>query len=384
MPDPVARHPSAVPPWKIDFHPPRVPLPDSVDVAIVGGGFSGLATAAWLRRISPLTSVGVFEASEIGAGASGRTGGLALAESAAGDLPGLGDVLAGLSDILNKLEVDCDLQLPGAWELGRGDAAKQAPGARPGRSPIQWSDSGELRVVNEVPGGTIDPGKLVGGLARAAHRLGARIFEHYLVEAIDWHPQPALKFRSQSVRASKVLIAANAFSLELSCLANKAQPRLTLAASTGPISDEEIAAAGLADRKPFYTVDLPYLWGRLCSDNSIVWGAGLVNPPPSGNLKEIEIDSPEPSRVCETLERRVRGLQPVLAAARFTPRWGGPISFRESWAPAFSRHPGSKDAIVLGAYAGHGVALSVYLGAWAAEAILGRRELPTWGRLDSR
>jgi glycine/D-amino acid oxidase-like deaminating enzyme len=384
MPDFLARDPWGVPPWKIDFRPPRAPVPDSVDVAIVGGGFSGLAAAAWLRRISPKSSVAVFEASQIGAGASGRTGGLALAESAAGDLPGLGDVLAGLVDILKILEVDCDLQLPGAWEIARGDAAKQALGASLRRSPIRWSDSGELRVVNEVPGGTVDPGKLVSGLARAAHRLGAQIIEHHLVEAIGWHPRPVLKVRGQKIGANKVLIAANALSLELSGLARKAQPRLTLAASTGPISTDEIAAAGLIDRKPFYTVDLPYLWGRLCSDNSIVWGAGLVNPPPSGNLTEIEIDSSEPSRMFETLERRVRGLHPVFATARFTRRWGGPISFRESWTPAFAHHPSSKDATVLGAYAGHGVALSVYLGAWAADAILGRRELPEWGRLDSR
>ena len=36
-------------------------------------------------------------------------------------------------------------------------------------------------------------------------------------------------------------------------------------------------------------------------------------------------------------------------------------------------------AIILGGYSGHGVALSVYLGRWAAEALLGRRELPDWG-----
>ncbi len=62
-----------------------------------GPGFTGLAAASWLRLLAPEKSVAVFEAFEIGAGASGRTGGLVLTESAAGDLPGLGDVLSGFS-----------------------------------------------------------------------------------------------------------------------------------------------------------------------------------------------------------------------------------------------------------------------------------------------
>jgi glycine/D-amino acid oxidase-like deaminating enzyme len=377
-----ARDPWGVPPWKIDFRPPKIPLPSTVDVAIVGGGFSGLAAAAWLRLLSPDTSVALFEASHIGAGASGRTGGLALAESAAGDLPGLGDVLAGTSSILQKLDADADLVLPGAWEVARGEATDQAKNPRFRRSPIEWNDSGALRVVNEVPGGTVDPGKMVSSLARAAHRLGAGIFENQPVRDINWHPQPILGIPTGQVRAKKVLIATSALSLHLSNLAERVQPRFTLAASTAPLSDQQLGALGLEERKPFYTVDLPYLWGRLCADNSIVWGAGLVSPPKSGDLTGVDVAAAEPSRMFASLERRVRGLHPVLATVRFTHSWGGPISFRENWSPAFEHHPQSHDGIVLGAYAGHGVALSVYLGAWAAEAILSRRELPAWGRLE--
>ncbi len=99
-------------PWHIDYAVRTKPVPSSVDFAIVGGGFTGLAAAAWLRRLAPEKSVAVFEADRIGAGASGRTGGMALAESAAGDLPGLGNVLGGLERILAELDIDCDLSLP--------------------------------------------------------------------------------------------------------------------------------------------------------------------------------------------------------------------------------------------------------------------------------
>src|SRR5215467_5335792 len=96
-------HPWGTPPWTVDFRPAARPLPEQVDFAIVGGGFTGLATAAWLRRLAPKKSVLVLEAFTIGEGASGRTGGLTLAETAAGPMPGLGDVLAGYNKILRAL-----------------------------------------------------------------------------------------------------------------------------------------------------------------------------------------------------------------------------------------------------------------------------------------
>jgi glycine/D-amino acid oxidase-like deaminating enzyme len=364
----------------IDFDPPVQPLPRAVDIAIVGAGFTGLAAAAWLRLHDPGKSVAVLEAGSIGEGASGRTGGMALAETAAGDLPGLGDVLGGLQDILAKLHVDCGLALPGAREIGRsGDRAD---------SPISWNDSGTLRVVREVPGGALDPGNLVSGLARAADGLGAMIFEHRRVTSARWVAPIELEIATcdeqaapEHLSAGKVLFATNALSLPLSGLDSSTHPKLTLAALTAPVSPEVLKAIGLADGKPFYTVDFPYLWGRLREDNSIVWGAGLADPAPSGRLEDVRIDAGEPARMFASLERRIRGLHPALGDARFTHRWGGPILFRDNWEPVFGRHPASRDALVIGAFAGHGVALSSYLGAWAAEIFLGRRDLPEWGRL---
>src|SRR3954468_19399824 len=94
------------PPWKIDFRPAARALPSEVDFAIVGGGFTGLAAAAWLRHVAPEKTVALMEMDTVGSGASGHTGGLALAETAAGDMPGLGDVLAGLSHTLQELKIE--------------------------------------------------------------------------------------------------------------------------------------------------------------------------------------------------------------------------------------------------------------------------------------
>jgi glycine/D-amino acid oxidase-like deaminating enzyme len=367
-------HPNwGAPPWHIDFIVRVKPVPPSVDFAVVGGGFTGLAAAAWLRHLQPKKSVAVFEADRIGAGASGRTGGMALAESAAGDLPGLGNVLGGLERILAELEIDCELSLPGAFEIGR---SKGLP-----HSPIQWNDSGTLRVVKKVPGGTLDPGKMVAGLARATDERGATIIERHPVTKIEWQRLPIVHAAGARCSAGKILFATNALALELTSLAGRAEPKLTLAVLTEPMDEKRLKAIGLAGGNPYYTVDLPYLWGRRRGDGSVIFGAGLVDADDSRDLTQIDITKGQAKDLFESIERRIHNLHPDLREIGITRRWGGPILFRENWCPVFMPHPQSKNAIVLGAYAGHGVALSVYLGAWAAEAMLGRRKLPPWGSI---
>src|SRR5260370_7688011 len=215
-----------VPPWAVDFHSEQQPPPQETDFAVVGGGFTGLAAAAWLRHLEPKKRVALFESSRIGAGSSGHTGGMALADTAAGELPGLGDVLAGLSGILRELQVQCDLQLPGALEIGR-------KGILP-NSPIAWSDSGTLGVTKKVPGGTIDPGKMLSGLARAATKSGALIFENAPVESLTVEESPVLQVAGRPVHARCVLVATNAESLQLTSLPSPPTPKFTLPAPTHP------------------------------------------------------------------------------------------------------------------------------------------------------
>jgi len=365
-----------------------------VDFAIVGGGFSGLSTAAWLRRLAPSRSVLVLESASLGEGASGRTGGMALAETAAGNLLGLGDVLAGYRSILRALRIDSRLTLPGVWELGRSAPAKY--------SPIAWNDSGELKVVRIVPGGTVDPGQVLAGLARAAEVSGVQIVEHAEVRSLGFsnplrlqvHLKLRGRMRQKEIRADQVLLATNAASLDLSELRSSALPKLTFALATAPLSAGQLRAIGLSSRRPFYTIDFPYLWGRLLDSNGVIFGAGLVpqyvgKPSlfPLGtrsyrdrvdDLRRYDVRRGEAAKRLRWLEDRVRGLHPALTSVRVTHRWGGPILFTEAMRPIFSTHPRDKQVLILAGYNGHGVALSVYLGKWAAESLLGRRALPLW------
>lgn len=382
-----------MPPWTVDFLPSPRELPEQADFAIVGGGFSGLTAAAWLRRLAPGKSVLVLESSTLGEGASGRTGGIALAETAAGPLPGLGDVLAGYKKILRALRIDSRLYLPGVYELGRSSSAEN--------SAISWNDSGKLRIVRRVPGGTVDPGKVLAGLARAAEKSGAHIIEHAHVHARDFSSPPCLhvhhkvrgRIHKQEIRAGRILLTTNAFSLELSGL-RRAASRFTLALATAPLSAAQLKAIGLSSRRPFYTIDFPYLWGRLLESNGVIFGAGLVPAPASFNalfrdssrskrsvsnhLLRFDVRKGEAAEGLRWLENRIRHLHPALHSLHITHRWAGPILFTEKMLPVFCWHPRNKNVMVLAGYNGHGVALSVYLGKWAAEALLSRRSLPRW------
>ncbi len=359
-------------PWSLDFQPAQKSIPSEADFAVVGAGFSGLSAASWLRKYAPDKSVVVFESTEIGAGSSGHTGGMVLAETAAGDLPGLGDVLGGFSAILKELDVNCDLKMPGVFEIGR-------TGGLPD-SPISWSDSGRVRAVNHVPGGMIDPGKMVSGLARAAERSGAQILENTSIEEIAFGDSVCLRFSGGQLCARKVLIATNGMSLELSNLTSRAETRFTLAVATEPLSAGQLESVGLASEKPFYTVDFPYLWGRILRSGGVVFGCGLVSMEDWRELLSLDIGVGKPAELIARLESRIRGLHPALQNVGFTNRWGGPILIANEWRPVFAQHPRSPNAVVLGAFSGHGVAQSAYLGRWAAEVLCERKSLPDWSK----
>ncbi len=398
-------------PWKIGFSARATRLPEHVDVAIIGGGFTGLTAAACVKRGDAKKSVLLLEAGRFGNGASGRTGGMALTQTAAGDLPGLGDVLGGYKKILRELGVKADLDLRGVWEIARGPRSMEGKRITPMKnSPIDWSDAGRVRAVKLVPGGTVDPGKVIAGLARAAAKAGAVLVENARVVRLNFGATVSLqvevslgrKILKRIVTADRVLLATNAGAIgeEILGEGNSAEPKLTFALATAPLTKKQIAALGMSSGRPFYTVDLPYLWGRLFQAKSsrtkiksknrgMIFGSGLV--PAFGEsarnrdskelwsgLEREDVRRGESAQRLRALEQRVRGLHPALKKVRVTHRWGGPILLTKGFVPVFRVHPRNKNVIILGGFSGHGVAQSVYLGRRAAEVVLGKRALPKW------
>ncbi|MER8833522.1 FAD-dependent oxidoreductase [Mesorhizobium sp. M0909] len=212
-----------------------------VDLAIVGGGFLGLSTA--LHTAEKGISVAVLEAETIAWGASGRNAGFVVPNFAKRDpediIAQLGpergehlvDFAAGSADLVFDLikrhAIECDAVQSGWIQPAHSPTALQKTRSR----VEQWARRGRPTVALDRPaveeltgvrgylggwmdrsGGVLNPVEYARGLADAAEKAGARIFEHTRVASIDhigdgW----ALKTASGSVRAGKVLVATNAY-----------------------------------------------------------------------------------------------------------------------------------------------------------------------------
>lgn len=358
-----------IPPWRVgSFSAPRT-LPAKVDVAIIGGGLTGVSAAYHLARAGVQTAL--FEAERIGSGASGRTGGLVLEGTATGPRDGARDCVPRLRALVARLGIDCDLQLPGCWEIEHR--------SKTGRRVLPWTDDGKsITVARAVPGGVVEPGALTAGLAEAAVAAGAVIYERNQVERLSLTTTLKLKVKDQEIVAGHIIVALNAWTLATLPQLAEVRSALTYACVTEPLDEAALVAIGLGERVPFYTADTPYLWGRVCADRSVVFGAGLTFDEPD-ELEDVSVAEGEPAALLLRLEQRVKSLHPALADVRITARWGGPIAFRAGLMPILMRHPANDRILVAGAYAGHGVAFSVHAGALMAAAIVDGSALPSWG-----
>jgi glycine/D-amino acid oxidase-like deaminating enzyme len=182
------------------------------------------------------------------------------------------------------------------------------------------------------------------------------------------------------IGAGHVIIALNAWTAALLPRLPRIHSALTFACATEPLGEMTLKEMGLGARIPFYTADTPYLWGRVVADDSLIFGAGLAYEA-ADSLERFAIDAHDSHATLTRLEGRVRRLHPALADVRIVNRWAGPIAFTEDGLPLLGREPDAPMVLVAGAYAGHGVALSVRAGALMARAVIENVPLPKWGAL---
>jgi glycine/D-amino acid oxidase-like deaminating enzyme len=309
----------------------------------------------------------------VGNGASGRTGGIVLEGTATGIRPHAENCVPSLAALVDELGIDCDLNLPGCWEIEHqaGNSGSMLP----------WTDEGSpIGIARTVKGGDVEPRALLFGLAHAAQNSGAVIREYTAVRSIHLSV-PAVELDQGVIAASRIVMAVNAWASALLPGLSRIHSALTYACATEPLPDHVLFQLGLAERIPFYTMDRPYLWGRVARDGEIVFGTGLKYGTPR-ELEEASIGSDDSRSILQRLAARVRRLNPALANVRIASSWAGPIAFIDSALPIVGAYPANPAILVAAAYAGHGVAFSVHAGALLADAILHNAPLPDWGALD--
>ena len=215
---------------------------------------------------------------------------------------------------------------------------------------------------------------MVSGLARAAEKSGAQIFENVPVEEIEFTDPVRLRFSGGEIRARKVLLATNGMSLELSDLAGRGQTKFTLAVATEPLGAAQLESLGLASEKPFYTVDFPYLWGRILRTGGVIFGGGLVHMNDWRELVDLDIEAGQAGGADRAARIPRPRAAPGVAKCALHERVGRPDPDRKRMASGLrAASPEVRTRSCSGAFSGHGVAQSVYLGRWAAEVLCGKQ-----------
>jgi glycine/D-amino acid oxidase-like deaminating enzyme len=365
--------------------------PDRTDVAIVGGGYTGLAAARALARRG--VDVTVLERHVIGWGASSRNGGFVLpgfkpdAEVLARKL-GVAEArrlfelsrqaVEALEALVADEAIDCDYSRCGTIIL----AAK--PGHLVGleRSRQFLRDQlghettlltrGDLRPeigstryhggLLDPLAGAVQPACLVQGLARAAARAGARLVEGIEVRGLQRRPEGWIVATSTgAILASEVLVATNAYTGRVvPALQRRIVPVGSYLIATPPL--DPALAARLVPRLRVLsdTKNLLYYF-RLSPDGRMVFGGrAAFTPTPVARSAKI-------------LARGMVEVFPDLAGVPVEYAWGGQVAFTVDQMP----HAGRLDGVhyALG-YGGHGVAMATWLGTRMGDALAGAGEIP--------
>ena len=379
---------------------PRPSLPGDldVDVAIVGGGFTGLWTAYALRRADPTVRVAVLEAEVCGFGASGRNGGWASAllpmslhtlaarhgrVAAVAMQRAMFDAVDDIGRTCAAEGIDCHYAKDGSLRAATNPAhvtrlraeIDEARAFGLGDDALRWLDRREAAQHVGVPGllgGTytphcaaIQPARLVRGLARAAERRGAAVYER--TRALELAPG-RVRTNHGTVRAATVVRATEGYTPLLPGHRRTVVPLYSLMVVTEPLDDATWAAIGWRRRETFADARNLIVYAQRTADGRIAFG-GRGAPYHFGSAVRPAFDIDE--RTHEALRRTVRALFPAAAAVRFTHAWGGPLAVPRDWqcSVGLDRTTGAAWA---GGYVGDGVATSNLAGRTLADLILGR------------
>ncbi len=368
------------------------------DVAIVGGGFSGLWTAYYLLGLDPTLRIQIIERHYCGYGASGRNGGWVVGElagsfdgyakrSSADEAMRQARALFATVDEVGRVVaaegIDCGFAKGGNIRL-----ARNTPQARRQREEIAHEHArgfteAEMRLLEPdeartylnasrvesgiffAPCASVDPARLTRGLAEVVERGGVAIAEGTTVEAIE---PGTVRTDRGVVRAEAIVQATEAYSRDLAGERRALLPVYSLMIATEPLSPEIFAEIGLADRPTFADDRHMVIYGQRTDDDRLAFGGrGVPYLFGSRIAREAELHEPSHELIRETLG----DLLPAIADVEITHRWGGVLGIPRDWVPGLRFDRGAGIG-VLGGYVGEGVAAANLAGRTMADLVVGQ------------
>ncbi|MET7531254.1 NAD(P)/FAD-dependent oxidoreductase [Streptomyces goshikiensis] len=378
--------------------PPRPPLTGdtTADVVIVGGGYTGLWTAYYLKAAAPDLRVTVLEQKFCGYGASGRNGGWLYNGIAGRDryaaLHGhqaalrlqraMNDTVTEVIDTAAKEGIDADIHRGGVLEVARTPAqlsrlkAFHAAELAFGESDRELFDATEthrrIGVADAVGsswtphGARIHPLKLVKGLAAACERLGVVLHENTPVTEIA--PRRAITPYG-TVRAPYVLRCTEGFTAALKGHKRAWLPMNSSMIVTAPIPESTWEALNWSDAATLGDMAHAYMYAQRTADNRIAIGGRGV---PYRYGSRTDNDGTTQERTITSLTALLTSFFPVLAGTEITHAWSGVLGVPRDWCATVTL-----DATTglgwAGGYVGSGVATSNLAARTLRDLVLGER-----------
>jgi len=378
------------------------------DVAIVGGGFTGLSTALALRRAG--VDAVVLEREFCGFGASGRNAGH-LTPTIGKDLPTLlmlygqertAAIVRFAEHCVHRTEaliaahgIDCDYAATGnvmAVVHPKQEKRLRRAAEVAGRvgAAVRFLEAADMRMRGLPPsflcgalegaGGTLDPGKLVLGLRRAALGAGVRIHEGTRVVRVETGPTPVVHTTQGTVRAERVVMATNAWTREIGAPGARIVPLYITLFESAPLDDARLAGlGGWPRREGLYTAHEMLESYRLTARRTIIGGSKAPRYPwgaRPGDHGGATDASQGP------VARAFRDRFPELAGVPIARFWGGWIAMTLNFLPSIGALDPDRRLWHAVGYNGHGVAQATAVGDILADGITGRDN--EWARVFRR
>ena len=353
----------------------------TADVAIVGGGYTGLWTALALRERAPELRVTLLEAEICGDGPSGRNGGFVhgywaslpsllpvLGEGRALELARAGEqIISGIRAWAESRGEDIWLREAGMLEVSAAPAqdggvekaaaaaagvgrADQAVALTPAEVAERVSSPVFRRGVFYPECATVHPGLLVRALRRAAIDAGVTLHEGTRVTAVRAGMPNELETPGGTLRAREVVLATNAALTGWSPASRNLTNFGSYVVLTEP-APELLAEIGWTEGEAIVDGRMFLHYFRTTNDGRVLMGSGSGPIGFGGRIDDrFSRDGPTAARA----EAGLRRLLPGLAGARVERAWGGPIDVSADHLPFFRTKPGTRIHFGAG-YSGHGV-----------------------------